>query len=300
MEFDMTRSPLEVVLTRDIRLCRIGHVHRPLRDLAGRSTERPENGYNLRREVDMRIVPVIDLKDGVVVRGVAGQRARYRPVVSVIAQRADPKTVAQALVETTGARELYVADLDAIAGSEPDWSAYGDIASAGATLLIDAGIRDPDQAQTVAEYAGRQPLLTGIIASLESSVGPRELAAVLAAVGSERCVFSLDLKDGLPMTSASSWGECSAEQIADLAVQIGFRRTIVLDVARVGVSGGPGTLPLCRGLRSRYPQLEIIAGGGIRDVSDLEHLAESGCDAALVASALHNGTLTASDVQRFA
>lgn len=241
------------------------------------------------------IVPVIDLKGGVVVRGVAGDRAGYQPVVSVIAADARPKTVALALVETTGARELYVADLDAITGAAPDWDSYREIAEAGAALLIDTGIRDSSDARAIAEYASRQHSVAGVIAALESSCGPQDLAEVFAMIGPGRGIFSLDLKEGKPMTSAPAWSSRSAEQIAEVAVQIGFRRLIVLDVARVGVAGGIGTLSLCDRLRLRYPPLELITGGGIRDAGDLQRLADSGCDAALVASALHNGKLTAGD-----
>ena len=65
----------------------------------------------------MRVIPVIDLMGGHVVRGVAGERSRYRPVVSLLAQDAAPRSVAQAFAQRLGAREVYVADLDAISDS---------------------------------------------------------------------------------------------------------------------------------------------------------------------------------------
>jgi phosphoribosylformimino-5-aminoimidazole carboxamide ribotide isomerase len=62
------------------------------------------------------------------------------------------------------------------------------------------------------------------------------------------------------------------------------------------VGRGTGTLELVRRLRLSHPRLEITAGGGVRGVDDLRQLAEAGCDAALVASALHDGRITAKDV----
>jgi len=59
----------------------------------------------------------------------------------------------------------------------------------------------------------------------------------------------------------------------------------------VGTDTGPGTLPLVGELRTRYPRLELIAGGGIRDRDDVSRLADAGADAALVATALHAGRL---------
>jgi phosphoribosylformimino-5-aminoimidazole carboxamide ribotide isomerase len=72
---------------------------------------------------------------------------------------------------------------------------------------------------------------------------------------------------------------------------------IVLDLAQVGMGQGVGTEPLCRALRSLAPELEIIAGGGVRSLADLRSLAAAGCNAALVASALHDGRLTPQDCQ---
>jgi phosphoribosylformimino-5-aminoimidazole carboxamide ribotide isomerase len=70
----------------------------------------------------------------------------------------------------------------------------------------------------------------------------------------------------------------------------------VLDLAGVGMDAGVAALALCRQLRQKHPQLELISGGGVRGREDLHALAEAGCNAALVASALHDGRLTAGDL----
>ncbi|MEX2558660.1 MAG: HisA/HisF-related TIM barrel protein, partial [Pirellulales bacterium] len=63
-----------------------------------------------------------------------------------------------------------------------------------------------------------------------------------------------------------------------------------------GMDAGVAALALCRELRQRHQQLELVSGGGVRGLQDLRALAEAGCDAALVASALHDGRLTAGDL----
>jgi len=65
----------------------------------------------------------------------------------------------------------------------------------------------------------------------------------------------------------------------------------------VGVAGGTRTLTLCRNIRGEFPDIELTAGGGVRGIDDLRALADAGCDAALVASALHDGRLTPQDVR---
>ena len=101
----------------------------------------------------MRVIPVIDLKGGLVVHGVAGDRSRYRPVVSVLAADPRPRSIAMAFANALGADEVYVADLDAIAGQEPDWPSYEQIAAAGLRLWVDAGIGEAGRARQLARGA---------------------------------------------------------------------------------------------------------------------------------------------------
>ncbi len=197
---------------------------------------------------------------------------------------------------------MYVADLDAIAGGLPAWSIYRDLAAHVPRLLVDAGVRDTAQAARLAEFrfdvpAGSQEV-AGVVAGLESVPSPGTLGEIFEIVGRERLVFSLDLKSGQPHADSPGWRGLGAWDIAQAALAIGVRRMIVLDLARVGMDGGVGTEDLCRRLRAADPEVEIIAGGGLRDATDLRSLSTAGCDGALVASALHDGRLSVSDVGR--
>src|SRR5262249_17293130 len=89
-----------------------------------------------RENTRRRILGVLDLMRGVVVRGIAGRREQYAPVVSRLCSSARPAEVARALVEQLGLTELYLADLDAIPGAEPAWPVYEQIRAAGASLWI--------------------------------------------------------------------------------------------------------------------------------------------------------------------
>ena len=269
----------------------------------------------------MRIIPVMDLMSGQVVRGVAGDRSHYRPITSVLSPDALPRNIALGFAQRLGECEVYVADLDAIAGREPDWDAYQQIIAAGLRPLVDAGIGDTVRARQLADWAAACSPSAGLVVGLESVREPEQLPAIHSLVAPHRCAFSLDLRDGKPVVAGSGqasdrrsatrfatrfattlpegtgWDSLTARQIADFAVQVGFRRLLVLDLAAVGVNRGPVGDSLCRGLRDAYPEIELITGGGVRDVGDLRQLARCGCDAALVASALHDGRLTAAQVQ---
>ena len=240
----------------------------------------------------MRIVPVLDLKDGVVVRGVGGRRDEYRPVVSRLTASASPPAVARAFGEHLGLSELYLADLDAIRGERPATELYAELSGAGHRLWVDAGIRDLPMAQTVAASGA-----ASVVVGLETVAGPQALAACCAELG-ERLVFSLDLKGGRPIGDPSLWQGVDPLTIAAQAIGLGVRRLLVLDLARVGERQGTGTEDLCRTLADQYPDLELAAGGGVRGLSDVHRLQACGVSAVLVASALHDGTISRSDLDQ--
>jgi phosphoribosylformimino-5-aminoimidazole carboxamide ribotide isomerase len=181
--------------------------------------------------------------------------------------------------------------LDAIMLGRPDEAAWQEISATGCSLLLDAGVRTADQAQ---EYASLLTRCAGessrLVLGLESWEQLSELTRLAG-----RYVFSLDLKHGRPLARDPAWQGSEPEAIADAVIAQGIQSLILLDLADVGAGQGSSTLPLIRALRSRYPELEIIAGGGVRGAGDLQSLASAGASAALVASALHDGRLTRDD-----
>lgn len=233
----------------------------------------------------------MDLMGGVVVRGIAGRRDEYRPIESALAPGADPVTIGRVFRERLQLTEAYLADLDAIAGAEPAWELYGQLAACGLSLYIDAGLTTLERAQKLAAFRTLDKPLAGVIAGLESLPSPEALAEMLEIIGPERFIFSLDLKAGAPLISSPAWQDYDAEHIARETLRIGVRRFIVLDLACVGAYQGIGAEGLIRYLRGLDDDIEIISGGGVRNRADLQLLAAAGCDAALVASALHDGRL---------
>lgn len=238
-----------------------------------------------------KIIPVIDLKSSQVVRAIAGRRSEYRPVQSLLADDAAPEAIARALVARFGFRTVYVADLDAIAGAEPDWRSLHQITETGLQLLVDVGLRDFAQARPVCDRLLALPRVAGVIVGLESVADLRSLVQLAEHFGSQRAVFSLDLKAGHPVAAHPVWQGYSATELAALAVQAGYRRLIVLDVAAVGTDSGPASADLCREIRQSHPRIELLSGGGVRHMADVRQLIEAGCDAVLVASALHDGRI---------
>lgn len=250
----------------------------------------------------MRVIPVIDLMGGQVVRGLAGQRDLYRPIRSQIAADAQPASIARAFVEHFGLDAAYVADLDAITSAFDErplfLAAYQRIAEAGLRLWLDAGIGSPAAARQVHAQLQSIALDVHYVIGLETLAPQRELTEMALELGRESTIFSLDLKQGMPLTQVPRWLAADPVEIVAGVLAAGISRVIVLDLADVGMQGGTGTLALCRRIRQEFgAAVELIAGGGVRHLDDLEALADAGCDAALVASALHDGRLTGTDLQ---
>ena len=94
----------------------------------------------------MKILPVLDVMHGQVVRGVGGRRHEYRPLVCPLATTPEPLAVARGFREHFGLDEIYVADLDAIAGQPPAISLFRALQEGGFRLWVDAGIRTVEEA----------------------------------------------------------------------------------------------------------------------------------------------------------
>jgi phosphoribosylformimino-5-aminoimidazole carboxamide ribotide isomerase len=234
----------------------------------------------------MKVVPVLDLQMGCVVRGVAGRRHEYRPLTP----ECHPISVAKAFRDRFGLSELYLADLDAIAGALPSLALCTELHRQGFSLWVDAGVRGMEGTDAFFTIG-----IEFVVVGLETVAGPAILRQ-LCHDHAEQVVFSLDLRDGAPLGRRGAWKRPDARSIAKQAIESGVQRLLLLDVARVGISAGMGTEILAKEFIAAYPDTEISAGGGIRGMDDLRQLKTMGLHAVLVASALHDGRIQRNDL----
>jgi HisA/HisF family protein len=237
----------------------------------------------------MQIIPVLDIRKGQAVRAVAGDRAHYGPLRSVLHEGTDPVALAKAGRDAWNLPDLYIADLDAILGeAAPDIKLYHALSELGLTLWIDAGVRDASDVPRLIE-AGVDRVIVG----LETVRGPEALAEILAEFGPNRIVFSLDLYEGRPMIdSRPGWKTDQAQEITSMIIDIGVTRVIELDLARVGKGRGAR---LFQGPRDRIT--EWFVGGGISSIQEMQSLDRAGYEGLLIGSALHQGVFTKEDLQ---
>jgi phosphoribosylformimino-5-aminoimidazole carboxamide ribotide isomerase len=240
----------------------------------------------------VRVVPVIDLKDGTAVHAVRGERERYRPVRSALAgDDGDPLALARAFRSELGLDELYVADLDAIGGGCKRHGAMLAGLAREARVMVDAGIGEPARARTLLDLGAHR-----VIAGTETLSGPDALDRLLAELPYGAVILSVDLREGrLLSPDVQLVGLAALDAVARLH-RTGLREVIVLDLARVGSGVGPD-VALIAEIHAAFPDLELLAGGGVRDVEDLRAICAAGAAGALVATALHSGVIGAGELE---
>ena len=246
----------------------------------------------------MQIIPVLDITGGIAVHARAGDRTQYAPLESELTPGVvgDPAAVLRAFHAILGLHECYVADLDAIQGGAVQRTLLRELAEfhtgfAGA-LMVDAGTHLPEGALEVLSSGASE-----VVVGLETLRAFSDLSAIVGLVGTNRVVFSLDLRLGSPVLHPAMQDGAGPEAVslAEQAASTGVASILILDVGRVGTGVGVD-LGLVETVRRRLPGVRLLTGGGVLTRLDLERIRDAGCDGALVASALHNGRLSAADL----
>jgi len=229
-----------------------------------------------------RLIPVLDLLGGQVVRAVRGQRQAYRPVVSALCQSSDPLRVARTLTAHCASAQLYVADLDALMGAAAQTAALRGLLQGLPDideLWLDAGFADADSAAALLAALGPDAARVRPVYGSESLASRAALLRCVdrgTALGA-RAVLSLDRRDGQRLDAAGCWD----------APALWPQRVIMMTLDRVGSGAGPD-LQTLGALRARAPSATLVGAGGLRSLDDLALAAAAGADAWLVASALHD------------
>lgn len=227
----------------------------------------------------MRIIPVLDLKDGQVVRAEQGRRDRYRPIITPLSTSADIVAVAEGLRGLHPFPTFYIADLDAIEGRAPNCDALTSLTALPGIeeLWVDAGLAE------VASVAAA--LATPAICPVLGSESQRDAAVLRHFRDHPDLILSLDFfADGFR----------GPAELLD-SPELWPNRVIVMTLAKVGSAAGPDFARL-RQIKAMAGERMVIAAGGVRHEADLTELASLGIGAALVATSLHDGTLTPAQI----
>jgi len=208
------------------------------------------------------LYPAIDIRGGKAVRLLQGDYARETTY------DADPVDAAQRWAGE-GAEFLHVVDLDGAKAGEPQnlESVRRIAAAVGCPIQVGGGLRDEASVAAVLK-AGAERVVIGTAALRD----PAFLDAALAAHG-ERVVVSVDARDG--KVALAGWVEVSVVDVAVAVVELGERgvsRFLCTAIEVDGTMEGPALGELTRIAAST--QAQVIASGGVGDLSHLESLAQ--------------------------
>jgi len=245
-----------------------------------------------------RLIPVLDLKDGVVVHGIRGEREKYKPIESVLTPSAEFAAVVDAFVTQLELREFYVADLDAItSGLKKDH--LGLLARLQSTrknsdvplsFMVDAGVFDVAGVGRVLN-AGADRVVIGT----ETLPSLAVLEEIIAIYGSERLVVSIDTRDACIISPSPALACLTPFQAIKKFQALGIWQFILLELSKVGTGAGLNKFLIkeCLAVLEQEQKSvgSLLLGGGVSGYEDLCWLAESGVAGALVATALHNGRI---------
>ncbi len=242
----------------------------------------------------MKVIPVIDIWRGVAVHARRGERARYRPIRSVLLRDADPVALLRAYRTSLGSTSVYVADLDAISGRGENLDIVAEMAASepGLELSVDAGIRSVSGARALLRSGASK-----IILASESLASLDEASPPFAELGPSRVVFSIDLRDRRVVWRDGSSESTDPYELAARLPPIGFLDAIILEMEKIGTGGGADAT-FVRRLARAAPGVQLIVGGGIRTVEEILHLKRAGAAGVLLATALHDGTINRADLAR--
>jgi phosphoribosylformimino-5-aminoimidazole carboxamide ribotide isomerase len=234
----------------------------------------------------VRIIPVIDLLEGVVVHAKQGQRKHYQPIVSSLTASTKPLDIVKAFREIYPFETLYIADLNAIQKLDSTPSHLAIIAEIQhafpeLNIWLDAGIRNNLDTQPW------QSLNTTLVLGTESL---------------ESLIDYLTLKDAFPNKIVLSLdfmpsGYKGLETFIQSS-QHWSKDVIVMTLDHVGMQQGIASSTLAQIMQLSH-QHRLYAAGGVRNLADVAQLACIGVHGALVATALHQQQLDAAMLQQF-
>jgi phosphoribosylformimino-5-aminoimidazole carboxamide ribotide isomerase len=242
----------------------------------------------------MKIIPAIDLRQGRCVRLFQGDFDRQ----TIYGK--DPVALAGSY-QTMGFSNLHIVDLDgARSGQQENQEIIRSIIdSSELAVQVGGGIRSAQQLEAWLD-AGVARVVIGSLAIIR----PRLVSEWLDNYGPEKVVLALDVtldETGTPQVATHGWtrpGNITLWQCIDTYLDVGLQHVLCTDISRDGAMTGPN-IELYAQLIGKYPQIQLQASGGVRDINDLKALDRIGVPAAISGRALLDGKIESTELTTF-
>jgi phosphoribosylformimino-5-aminoimidazole carboxamide ribotide isomerase len=238
----------------------------------------------------MDIFPAIDLKNGQCVRLTQGDFDTAK------IYEADPVLQAQKFA-AAGAAWLHMVDLDgAKAGEMRQFDVIAALAKqTPLKIQVGGGIRDAAIIQKLLD-AGIKRVVIGSLAVKE----PKLVQSWLKQFGPDKIVLAFDVKlnaNNDPEILTHGWQAGSNQSLWDVLKEYsecGLETILCTDVSRDGMLAGANN-QLYQTIQQRWPKLNILASGGVSNLSDLIALSGLGLTGAIVGKAIYENRIDLAD-----
>ena len=237
----------------------------------------------------MQIIPAIDIIDGKCVRLTEGD------YLQKTAYSSSPLEMAK-IYEANGITRLHLVDLDgAKAGKVTNWKVAEEIA-AHTNLIVDfgGGVKTVEEVERIIAL-GISYVTVGSIAVKN----PEVFKEWIAVFGPDRFMLGADVKDEMIMVSG--WFEASGLQLIPFIesyMALGIRNVFCTDISKDGRLEGPSTALYAK-IKQQFPNLLLIASGGVAVMDDLYDLATAGCDGAIIGKAIYENRISIESLKAF-
>lgn len=229
----------------------------------------------------MRIIPAIDLIEGKCVRLTKGEYDTKKVYSD------DPLDMAKRF-EDHGFQRLHLVDLDgAKAGQVINLSVLHAICN-HTSLKVDfgGGIKTDSDLQKVLE-AGAYQVTIGSLAVKDAA----KVNDWISQYGAEKIILGADVKDR--KIAVGGWLETSTLELTDFIknyYNVGVRHVLCTDISKDGMLEGPA-FELYNELMQVFPDLVLIASGGVSGIQDVERLKENRIPAVVIGKAIYEGRI---------
>lgn len=229
----------------------------------------------------IELIPAIDIINGQCVRLTKGdydQKKVYND---------DPAAVAKEF-EQAGFRRLHIVDLD---GAKSKHIVNDDVLrriTSETSLIVDfgGGIKTGEDIEKAFE-AGASMVTVGSIAVTQ----PQLFISWLNQYGADKMILGADVRNG--MISINGWKEDSTEELLPFLkkyIDAGVKNVLCTEISKDGTLQGPAVM-LYKEVMEAYPQLHLIASGGVSRKEDIDELEREGIPAVVFGKAIYEGRI---------
>ena len=237
----------------------------------------------------IELIPAIDIIDGKCVRLSQGDYDTKK------VYNENPLEVAKEF-EANGIRRLHVVDLDGAKSKHVVNYRTLEMIATRTSLVIDfgGGIKT-DEDMLIAFENGAQMVTLGSVAVKN----PDLFKKWLIQYGAEKIILGADAKN--KRIAVSGWMEDSSQELIPFLhdyTKKGIYKVLCTDISKDGMLQGP-SIELYKEIMKEFPEMHLIASGGVSCLQDIIALEEAGIPAVVFGKALYEGRITMKDLIRF-